>query len=77
MSLLKEVAAELIGMFFGDARMTLALLLLIAVAGALIELTGIDPLLGGSVLVVGCPALLIASLRRDSRPIAPMRRSAA
>jgi hypothetical protein len=66
MSLLKEVAAELIGMFFGDARVTVALLLLIAVAGALIELTGIDPLLGGSVLVVGCPALLIASLRRDS-----------
>ena len=77
MSLLKEVAAELIGMFFGDARLTVALLLLIAVAGALIELTGIDPLLGGTVLVVGCPALLIASLRRDSRAIAPMTRSAA
>jgi hypothetical protein len=77
MSLLKEVAAELIAMFFGDARLTIALLLLIAVAGALIELTGIDPLLGGSVLVVGCPALLIASVRRDSRAIAPMRRSAA
>jgi hypothetical protein len=77
MSLLKEVAAELIGMFFGDARMTIALLLLIAVAGTLIELTGIDPLVGGSVLILGCPALLIANLRRDSRAIAPMRRSAA
>ena len=37
MSLLKEVIAELIGMFFGDARLTIALLLLVAVAGALIE----------------------------------------
>ena len=32
MSLLKEVGAELIGMFFGDARLTIAILLLIAVA---------------------------------------------
>jgi hypothetical protein len=77
MSLVKEVAAELIGMFFGDARMTVALLLLIAIAGGLIELTGIDPLVGGIVLIAGCPALLIASLRRDSRAIAPIRRSAA
>ena len=77
MSLLKEIAAELIGMFVGDARMTIALLLLIAVSGTLIELTGIDPLVGGSVLTLGCPALLIASLRRDRRAIAPMNRSAA
>ena len=73
MSLLKEVGAELIGMFFGDARLTIALLLLIAVAGALIELTGIDPLVGGIVLILGCPALLIANLRRERRAIAPSR----
>ena len=76
MSLLKEVAAELIGMFFGDARLTIALLLLIAVAGALIELTGIDPLVGGIVLILGCPALLIANLRRERRAIAPSRSAA-
>jgi hypothetical protein len=77
MSLLKEVVAELIGMFFGDAQLTVALLLLSAVAGILIELTGIDPLVGGIVLMAGCPALLIASLRRDSRAIVSTRRSAA
>ena len=76
MSLLKEVGAELIGMFFGDARLTTALLLLIAVAGALIELTGIDPLVGGIVLILGCPALLIANLRRERRAIAPSRSAA-
>jgi hypothetical protein len=76
MSLLKEVAAELIGMFFGDARLTIALLLLIAVAGALIELSGIDPLVGGIVLILGCPALLIANLRRERRAIAPNRSAA-
>jgi hypothetical protein len=71
MSLLKEVIAELIGMFFGDARLTIALLLLVAVAGALIELSGIDPLVGGIVLILGCPALLIANLRRERRAIVP------
>ncbi len=76
MSLLKEIGAELIGMFFGDARLTIALLLLIAVAGALIELTGMDPLVGGIVLILGCPALLIANLRRERRAIAPSRSAA-
>ena len=64
MSLLKEVAAELIGMFFGDARMTLAALLIVAASGVLIDLTGVDPLVGGGVLALGCPVLLIANLRR-------------
>jgi hypothetical protein len=77
MTLLKEVAAELIGMFFGDARLALALLLLVAVSGALIELSGLDPLVGGTVLALGCPALLIANLRREKRAIAPIKRSAA
>ena len=76
MSLLKEVIAELIGMFFGDARLTIALLLLVAVAGALIKLTGIEPLVGGIVLILGCPALLIANLRRERRTIAPGRQAA-
>jgi hypothetical protein len=69
MSLLKEVAAELIGMFFGDAPMTLALLLIVAVSGALIDLIGIDPLVGGSVLALGCPALLITNLHRQKSAI--------
>jgi len=76
MSLLKEVIAELIGMFFGDARLTLAVLLLVAVAGALIKLTEIEPLIGGIVLILGCPALLIANLRRERRTIAPGRPAA-
>ena len=66
MMLLKEVAAELFGMFVGDARMSLAILLLIGVSAVLIELTGLDPLVGGAVLVFGCPLLLIATLRRET-----------
>jgi hypothetical protein len=65
MGLLKEVAAELIGMFFGDAWLTLALLLIVAVSGGLIRFAGIDPLVGGIALALGCPALLIANLYRQ------------
>jgi hypothetical protein len=64
MNLLKEVAAELVGMFFGDVRMTLAVLIVVAASGALVTLTGIDPLVGGVVLALGCPVLLMANLRR-------------
>jgi hypothetical protein len=63
-------------MFFGDARLTVAVLLLVAVAGALIKLTEIEPLIGGIVLILGCPALLIANLRRERRTIAPGRPAA-
>jgi hypothetical protein len=69
MNLLKEVAAELIGMFFGDTRMTLAVLLIVAAAGGLITLTGIDPLVGGGVLALGCPLLLLANLRRSKTAV--------
>jgi hypothetical protein len=69
MSLLKEVMAELIGMFFGDARMTLAVLLIVAAAGGLVTLTGIDPLVGGAVLALGCPTLLLANLRRSKAAV--------
>src|SRR5207302_1798368 len=59
----------LIGAFFGDARMTLAVLLIVVAAGGLVPLTGIDPLVGGSVLALGCPMLLIANLRRSKAAV--------
>ena len=34
MTMLKEIFAELIGMFMGDARLTLAILAIVAVAAA-------------------------------------------
>lgn len=77
MTLLKEIAAELIGMFFGDARLTLAILVIVAVSGALIEFTAIDPVIGGGVLALGCPLVLAANLRHETRGIAPVKRPAA
>ena len=69
MNLLKEVVAELVGMFFGDARLTTAVLLIVAAAAGLVTLTGIDPLIGGGVLALGCPMLLLANLRRSKAAV--------
>ena len=69
MSLLKEVVAELVGMFFGDARLTTAVLLIVAAAAGLVTLAGIDPLIGGGVLALGCPMLLLANLRRSKAAV--------
>jgi len=68
MTMLKEIAAELIGMFMGDARLTLAVLAVVASAAALINLAGVDPLGAGAILLVGCLGLLIENVHRSARP---------
>ncbi len=68
MTMLKEIIAELIGMFMGDARLTLAVLALVASVAALIKLAGADPLGAGGVLLVGCLGLLIENVYRSARP---------
>jgi hypothetical protein len=68
MTMLKEIIAELIGMFMGDARLTLAVLAIVAGAAALIELVGVDPLGAGGLLLVGCLGLLIENVHRSARP---------
>jgi hypothetical protein len=69
MNLLKEVVAELVGMFFGDTRMTLTVLIVVAASGALVTLTGVDPLVGGAILALGCPVLLMANLHRSKAAV--------
>jgi hypothetical protein len=68
MTMLKEMLAELVGMFMGDARLTVAVLTIVAVAAALIELAGFDPLGAGGILLVGCLGVLIENVRRSARP---------
>jgi hypothetical protein len=68
MTMLKEIIAELIGMFIGDARLTLAVLALVASVAALIKLADVDPLAAGVVLLVGCLGLLIENVHRSARP---------
>jgi hypothetical protein len=67
MTILKELSAELIGMFFAEKRLTVAILALVAAAGWLVEFIGIDQLVAGAVLLFGCLVLLIESVCRSAR----------
>lgn len=67
MIILRDVLAELFGMFVGDARLTAAVLVIVAVAAALIDLGDVPPLIGGGVLLVGCLIVLIGAVVRAAR----------
>ena len=71
MTMLRDLAAELVGMFAGEKRLTLAVLALVAAAGALVEFVGVNPLLGGTALLLGCLILLVESVFRGARPRGP------
>lgn len=62
MTILRDVLAELFGMFVGDARLTVAVLAVVAAAAALIDLVGIDPLIGGCVLLFGCLTVVVGAV---------------
>jgi len=67
MTVLKEVAAELIGMFVAEKRLTLAVLGVVTVAGCLVNFTDLNPLVGGTVVLLGCVILLIENVWRSAR----------
>jgi hypothetical protein len=68
MPLLKQLAAELVGMFAGEKRLTLAVLAMVAAADLLVNFIGLNPLLGGAALLLGCLTLLVESVLRGARP---------
>ncbi|MBD3775256.1 MAG: hypothetical protein IE917_15880 [Betaproteobacteria bacterium] len=67
MTILRDVIAELFGMFVGDARLTAAVLIVVVAAAALIDIGDLSPLLGGGVLLVGCLAVLMGAVLRAAR----------
>ena len=70
MTIFKELSAELIGMFFAEKRLTVAILALVAAAGWLVDPIGLNQLLAGAVLLFGCLGLLIESVCRAARAAA-------
>ena len=66
MSILMEVARELLGMFLADARLTVATLALVALAAGLIALQ-VAPLAAGALLLLGCLAILVEAAAREAR----------
>lgn len=67
MSILRDVAKELLGMFLADARLTTATLLLVVIVAGLVVALRVEPLLGGSVLFLGCIAILVEAAIREAR----------
>ncbi len=64
MTVLRIALSELIGMFIDDGSLaTLCLVLILVIAGA-VEFLAMPPLAGGLLLLIGCLAILLYSVRR-------------
>jgi len=69
MNAVRLVAREFIGMFVDDGNLALLALVLVAAVAAAVKLLALPPLLGGALLLVGCLAILLQSVRRAARAI--------
>jgi len=67
MMMLKVFAAEFIGVFVGERRLTISVLAIVAAAGSLVDFIGLDPLVGGGALLFCCLFLLIESVCHSAR----------
>jgi hypothetical protein len=64
MNVIRIAISELIGMFIDDGSLAaFSLILVIVVAGA-VKLLALPPLIGGLLLLLGCLAILVYSVRR-------------
>jgi len=67
MNVIRLVFKELVGMFVDDGSLALLALILIALISAAVKLLALPPLIGGLLLLVGCLAILLESVRRAAR----------
>ncbi|MEI6098187.1 MAG: hypothetical protein WCS20_07790 [Alphaproteobacteria bacterium] len=67
MTWLKLVWDELLGMFVDDGALALQAAVLIAIVAVCVKGLGLNPLLGGIVLLLGCVVVLGLSLGRKTR----------
>jgi predicted RNA methylase len=71
MTLLRDIASELVGMFLADARLTCAILILVALVAVLISGIGMDAGAGGAILTIGCLLILVEAAAREARKNKP------
>lgn len=67
MTILKDVLAELFGMFVADARLTLALLAVVGTTALWVDGAKLSGTAGGAILLFGSIAVLVESVRRAGR----------
>lgn len=66
MNIIKDVLAELLSMFVGDARLTASILAVVGLSAMLIAFQWLQPLVGGVFLLFGCILVLVAAVRREA-----------
>ena len=67
MTIIRLILKELVGMFIDDGSLaTLALVLIVAITAA-VKLPALPPLACGVLLLLGCLAILLYSVRRAAR----------
>jgi len=64
MTVLRIALSELIGMFIDDGSLATLCLILIIVIAAAVEFFAMPPLAGALLLLIGCLAILLYSVRR-------------
>jgi hypothetical protein len=67
MILLRDIAKELISMFLADARLATAILLLVLIVAGLTLSLGVEPLIAGGTLLIGCLVILVEAAVRETR----------
>ncbi|MER8630438.1 hypothetical protein NKI77_31175 [Mesorhizobium opportunistum] len=67
MNAVRLIAREFFGMFVDDGNLALLALVLVAAVVAAVKLLALPPLIGGELLLVGCLAVLLHSVRRAAR----------
>ncbi|MCA0050377.1 hypothetical protein LB577_26055 [Mesorhizobium sp. B283B1A] len=67
MNAVRLIAREFFGMFVDDGNLALLALVLVAAVVAAVKLLALPPLIGGVLLLVGCLAVLLHSVRRAAR----------
>ncbi len=67
MTIIRDVLKELFSMFVTDARLSLAILLLVAIVAMLVAAFPAEPAFGAALLLFGSVAILIEAVRREAR----------
>ena len=67
MKIFQEVLAELFSMFWADARMTTTIFTIVVATAALLKFTTLSPIAIGSLLLLGCIAIIIEATLRETR----------
>jgi hypothetical protein len=66
-SIASDVAKELMGMFLADARLTISILILVAIAASFIDWFGVNPVVAGGILLFGSLVILVEAAMREAK----------